>query len=124
MTQVIEDILTLVSFALMVSLQCPVKEALTTINRIMEPTKTPTEPTPQVQTSSFKSFDSIPGPKGLPIIGTLFDYMKKDGLRFNKLFEVNCSIRDCLINENTNRSNIKEIQRKIYISNVYTFDIL
>ncbi|XP_048758643.2 cytochrome P450 10-like [Ostrea edulis] len=76
-----------IAFTEVAPLSCPVKEALTTINRIMEPTKTPTEPTPQVQTSSFKSFDSIPGPKGLPVIGTLFDYMKKDGLRFNKLFE-------------------------------------
>jgi len=37
---------------------------------------------------NLKSFSDIPGPKGLPVIGTLWDYMKKDGLKFNKLFEV------------------------------------
>ena len=36
----------------------------------------------------LKSFDEMPHPKGLPIIGTLWDFMKKDGLKFNKMFEV------------------------------------
>jgi hypothetical protein len=40
-------------------------------------------------TPVIKPFQSIPGPRGLPIVGTLLDYMKKDGLRFTKLFEVN-----------------------------------
>uniref|UniRef100_A0A8W8N4Z2 Cytochrome P450 10 n=1 Tax=Magallana gigas TaxID=29159 RepID=A0A8W8N4Z2_MAGGI len=42
----------------------------------------------QPLTPSVKAFDNIPGPKGLPIVGTLLDYMKKDGLPFNKLYKV------------------------------------
>jgi len=38
--------------------------------------------------AKLKPYSSIPGPKGLPFIGTLWDYMKKDGLKFNKMFEV------------------------------------
>lgn len=40
------------------------------------------------ETSHLKSFEDIPGPKGLPVVGTLFDYFKKDGLKFSKMFEV------------------------------------
>jgi len=38
--------------------------------------------------TNLKSFSEIPGPKGLPVIGTLWDFIKKDGLKFTKLFEV------------------------------------
>ncbi|GAU97763.1 hypothetical protein RvY_09002 [Ramazzottius varieornatus] len=31
--------------------------------------------------------NEIPGPKGLPLIGTLYNYIKKNGFKFNKLFE-------------------------------------
>ncbi|XP_052825862.1 cytochrome P450 10 [Octopus bimaculoides] len=34
-----------------------------------------------------RPFEEIPGPKGLPILGTLLDYFKKDGLSFTKMFE-------------------------------------
>jgi hypothetical protein len=35
--------------------------------------------------STIQPFHQVPGPKGLPIIGTLFDYFKKDGLRFSNV---------------------------------------
>ncbi|BFZ16979.1 hypothetical protein BsWGS_20018 [Bradybaena similaris] len=41
-----------------------------------------------VQQSKIQSFENIPGPKGLPIVGTLFDYMKKEGLKFSQMFKV------------------------------------
>ena len=34
------------------------------------------------------SVEDIPGPKGLPFVGTLWNYVKKNGFKFNKLFEV------------------------------------
>ena len=36
----------------------------------------------------LKAFSSMPGPKGWPVVGTLWDYVKKDGFKFNKMFEV------------------------------------
>ncbi|XP_048761818.1 cytochrome P450 10-like [Ostrea edulis] len=68
-------------------LTCPLETMLGSMDQLRTPFTFPEKPKTHISTPSVKSFDSIPGPKGLPIIGTLFDYMKKDGLRFNKLFE-------------------------------------
>ena len=43
---------------------------------------------PIEETAVLKTFNQVPGPKGYPIVGTLFDYFKKDGLSFDKMFEV------------------------------------
>lgn len=53
----------------------------------------------QPLTPSVKAFDNIPGPKGLPIVGTLLDYMKKDGLPFNKLYKVTFLLGDNWVTE-------------------------
>ncbi|GFN88099.1 cytochrome p450 10 [Plakobranchus ocellatus] len=38
--------------------------------------------------AEVKPFSQMPGPQGLPFIGTLLQYFKKDGPKFNKMFEV------------------------------------
>ncbi|RDD36292.1 Cytochrome P450 10 [Trichoplax sp. H2] len=40
------------------------------------------------QMSNVKSMDQIPGPKGLPFIGTLLDYAKNDGWGFKNFFAI------------------------------------
>lgn len=61
---------------------CPFKNMLNT-----KPIWRNESQTSRDASSELKSFEEIPGPKGLPIVGTLFDYFKKDGLRFNKMHE-------------------------------------
>lgn len=46
--------------------------------------------------ASTKQFHQVPGPTGFPVIGTLLDYFKKDGLKFSKMFEV-CQLFSCII---------------------------
>ena len=36
----------------------------------------------------LKPFSEVPGPRGLPLIGTLWDFAKPNGFGFNKMFEV------------------------------------
>ena len=36
--------------------------------------------------TKLKPLKDMPGPKGLPVVGVLWDYMKKDGYKFNKMF--------------------------------------
>ncbi|XP_061192062.1 cytochrome P450 10-like [Saccostrea echinata] len=65
----------------------PFQKVLDNINRIKNPKSSHQEPNIQTSADTAKPFEKIPGPKGLPIIGTLLDYTKKDGYRFDKLFE-------------------------------------
>lgn len=44
--------------------------------------------TSQQEMTNVQPFSSMPGPKGLPVLGTLLDYFKKDGPKFNKMFDV------------------------------------
>jgi len=36
----------------------------------------------------LKPFSEVPGPRGLPLVGTLWDFAKPNGFGFNKMFEV------------------------------------
>ncbi|KAH9515449.1 Peptidyl-prolyl cis-trans isomerase cyp10 [Bulinus truncatus] len=60
-------------------IQCPMSRSVSQVAQAVEVTRPELRPLP---------FKMIPSPKGLPIVGTLFDYLKKDGLKFNKMFEV------------------------------------
>lgn len=64
---------------------CPFRKTIDTIGTTLR--GKPKEDISQVSESTIQSFEKVPGPKGLPVVGTLFDYFKKDGLRFNKMFE-------------------------------------
>lgn len=60
--------------------QCPMRKILNTNNQLTANLK----PNDKLL---GRPFAEVPGPKGLPIIGTLLDYFKKDGLSFSKMFE-------------------------------------
>lgn len=74
-----------------ISFQCPFHNALQKVDEAITPWRKQSEETITAERTEIKSFENIPGPKGLPIVGTLFDYMKKDGLKFNKMHEVRTS---------------------------------
>lgn len=76
-------------------LQCPITRAVTALQDTFGVTNDVIEDE-QISTG-VKPFSQVPGPKGLPVVGTLFDYFKKDGLRFNKMFEVRQAIRAQII---------------------------
>lgn len=62
--------------------QCPFRGTINTIEGFLHK-----EPVSETQ-STIRPFSEVPGPKGLPIVGTLFEYFKKGGLSFSKMFEV------------------------------------
>ena len=68
-------------------LQCPFRNAFQTVDTVLKKMETPA-PMVKEDKTMLKSFDEVPGPKGLPLVGTLFEYIKKDGLSFDKMFEV------------------------------------
>lgn len=68
-------------------LQCPIPGILGKIEKLV-PSSAAHQENQSTTAPAVKPFKSVPGPKGLPIIGTLLDYIKKDGFRFDKLFEV------------------------------------
>lgn len=68
-------------------LQCPIPGILGKMEKLV-PSSAAHQEDKSTTAPAVKPFKSVPGPKGLPIIGTLLDYTKKDGFRFDKLFEV------------------------------------
>ena len=68
-------------------LQCPIPGILGKMEKLV-PSSAAHHQDKSTTAPAVKPFKSVPGPKGLPIIGTLLDYTKKDGFRFDKLFEV------------------------------------
>ncbi|KAJ8305530.1 hypothetical protein KUTeg_016075 [Tegillarca granosa] len=67
------------------SIHCPFRNVFEAPEKIQT---VATEPTAFTEEQTIQSFDNIPGPTGLPVVGTLFQYLKKNGLKFNKMFEV------------------------------------
>ncbi|KAL4236526.1 hypothetical protein ACF0H5_004911 [Mactra antiquata] len=65
---------------------CPFRSRFQAVDEAISPWRHETDVSAKTN-SDIKTFEEIPGPKGLPVVGTLFDYFKKDGLRFNKMFE-------------------------------------
>ncbi|XP_046366124.2 cytochrome P450 10-like [Haliotis cracherodii] len=67
--------------------QCPLRRTMDSLESLMKAPISNDAVQPQTQEYEPQPFEAIPGPKGLPFFGTIFDYFKKDGLRFDKMFE-------------------------------------